>query len=69
MFTYEIAPVSMDGKKSANNYQFKIEKTFVFFKVFILIEHATFAKMREIIGFKNGDSIMAPGKFGIFNTY
>ena len=30
--------------------------------VFILMEHATFSKMREIIGFPNGDSIMAPGK-------
>ena len=29
--------------------------------VFILMEHATFSKMREIIGFTNGDSIMAPG--------
>ncbi len=25
------------------------------------MEHATFSKMREIIGFHNGDSIMAPG--------
>jgi glutamate decarboxylase len=29
--------------------------------VFILMEHATFSKMREIIGFTGGDSIMAPG--------
>jgi glutamate decarboxylase len=30
--------------------------------VFILMEHATFSKMREIIGFHHGDSIMAPGE-------
>jgi len=36
--------------------------------VFILMEHATFSKMREIIGFHNGDSIMAPGG-SISNMY
>ena len=30
--------------------------------VFILMEHACLAKMREIIGFTDGDSILAPGK-------
>ena len=29
--------------------------------VFILMEHACLAKMREIIGFTEGDSILAPG--------
>jgi hypothetical protein len=30
--------------------------------VFILMEHMTLKKMREIIGYKGGDSILAPGK-------
>ena len=30
--------------------------------VFILMEHACLAKMREIIGFTEGDSILAPGQ-------
>ena len=30
--------------------------------VFILMEHACLAKMREIIGFTEGDSILAPGR-------
>ena len=30
--------------------------------VFILMEHACLAKMREIIGFTQGDSILAPGR-------
>ena len=30
--------------------------------VFILMEHACLKKMREIIGFTDGDSILAPGK-------
>ena len=29
--------------------------------VFILMEHECLRKMREIIGFENGDSILAPG--------
>ena len=29
--------------------------------VFILMEHITLKKMREIIGYKGGDSILAPG--------
>jgi Pyridoxal-dependent decarboxylase conserved domain len=29
--------------------------------VFILMEHVTLKKMREIIGYKGGDSILAPG--------
>ena len=31
--------------------------------VFILMEHACLAKMREIIGFTEGDSILAPGQW------
>lgn len=31
--------------------------------VFILMEHITLKKMREIIGYKGGDSILAPGTF------
>ena len=30
--------------------------------VFILMEHSCLAKMREIIGFTEGDSILAPGQ-------
>lgn len=30
--------------------------------VFILMEHVVLKKMREIIGYKGGDSILAPGK-------
>jgi glutamate decarboxylase len=30
--------------------------------VFILMEHVVMEKMREIIGFQGGDSILAPGK-------
>lgn len=33
--------------------------------VFILMEHMTLKKMREIIGYKGGDSILAPGSFKI----
>ena len=29
--------------------------------VFILMEHFVLKKMRDIIGFKDGDSILAPG--------
>jgi hypothetical protein len=29
--------------------------------VFILMEHVVMEKMREIIGFQGGDSILAPG--------
>lgn len=36
--------------------------------VFILMEHACLAKMREIIGFTDGDSILAPGG-SISNMY
>lgn len=36
--------------------------------VFILMEHQTLGKMREIIGFQNGDSILAPGG-SISNMY
>jgi len=31
--------------------------------VFILMEHVVMEKMREIIGFQGGDSILAPGKW------
>lgn len=31
--------------------------------VFILMEHITMKKMRDIIGYKGGDSILAPGTF------
>lgn len=34
--------------------------------VFILMESVVLAKMREIIGWKDGDSIFAPGKFTAF---
>lgn len=34
--------------------------------VFILMESVVLAKMREIIGWKGGDSIFAPGEFAIF---
>lgn len=30
--------------------------------IFILMEHVVLKKMREIIGFQNGDSILAPGR-------
>ena len=36
--------------------------------VFILMEHECLRKMREIIGFENGDSILAPGG-SISNMY
>ena len=36
--------------------------------VFILMEHEVLKKMREIIGFKEGDSILAPGG-SISNMY
>ena len=36
--------------------------------VFILMEHAVLKKMRDIIGFTNGDSILAPGG-SISNMY
>ena len=31
--------------------------------VFILMEHEVLKKMRQIIGFNDGDSILAPGLF------
>ena len=36
--------------------------------VFILMEHAVLKKMREIIGYESGDSILAPGG-SISNMY
>ena len=59
--------VSMAGEwltATANTNMF----TYEIAPVFILMEHAVLAKMREIIGFTNGDSILAPGG-SISNMY
>lgn len=37
--------------------------------VFILMESFILKKMREIIGFPNGDSILAPGNISFFLVY
>ena len=52
--------VSMAGEwltATANTNMFTYEIS----PVFILMEHITLKKMREIIGYKGGDSILAPG--------
>lgn len=52
--------VSMAGEwltAAANTNMF----TYEIAPVFILMEHECLAKMREIIGFESGDSILAPG--------
>ena len=52
--------VSMAGEwltATANTNMF----TYEIAPVFILMEHECLRKMREIIGFENGDSILAPG--------
>jgi len=52
--------VSMAGEwltATANTNMFTYEIS----PVFILMEHMTLKKMREIIGYKGGDSILAPG--------
>lgn len=54
--------ISMAGEwltATANTNMFTYEIS----PVFILMEHITLKKMREIIGYKGGDSILAPGKF------
>lgn len=59
--------VSMAGEwltATANTNMF----TYEIAPVFILMEHACLRKMREIIGFKGGDSILAPGG-SISNMY
>lgn len=59
--------VSMAGEwltATANTNMF----TYEIAPVFILMEHAVLAKMREIIGFTEGDSILAPGG-SISNMY
>jgi glutamate decarboxylase len=53
--------ISMAGEwltATANTNMFTYEIS----PVFILMEHMTLKKMREIIGYKGGDSILAPGK-------
>jgi glutamate decarboxylase len=52
--------VSMAGEwltATANTNMF----TYEIAPVFILMEHVVMEKMREIIGFQGGDSILAPG--------
>lgn len=52
--------ISMAGEwltATANTNMF----TYEIAPVFILMEHITMKKMREIIGYKGGDSILAPG--------
>lgn len=52
--------ISMAGEwltATANTNMFTYEIS----PVFILMEHITLKKMREIIGYKGGDSILAPG--------
>ncbi|CAG2066802.1 unnamed protein product, partial [Timema podura] len=52
--------VSMAGEwltATANTNMF----TYEIAPVFILMEHVVMEKMREVIGFKGGDSILAPG--------
>ena len=59
--------VSMAGEwltATANTNMF----TYEIAPVFILMEHAVLKKMRDIIGFTNGDSILAPGG-SISNMY
>ena len=59
--------VSMAGEwltATANTNMF----TYEIAPVFILMEHECLGKMREIIGFKEGDSILAPGG-SISNMY
>jgi glutamate decarboxylase len=53
--------VSMAGEwltATANTNMF----TYEIAPVFILMEHVVMEKMREVIGFQGGDSILAPGK-------
>ena len=53
--------VSMAGEwltATANTNMF----TYEIAPVFILMENEVLGKMREIIGFQTGDSILAPGK-------
>ena len=53
--------VSMAGEwltAAANTNMF----TYEIAPVFILMENSCLSKMREIIGFQTGDSILAPGK-------
>jgi len=57
--------ISMAGEwltATANTNMFTYEIS----PVFILMEHMTLKKMREIIGYKGGDSILAPGKLNSF---
>lgn len=54
--------ISMAGEwltATANTNMF----TYEIAPVFILMENVVLTKMREIIGWKDGDSIFAPGKF------
>ncbi len=56
--------ISMAGEwltATANTNMFTYEIS----PVFILMEHITLKKMREIIGYKGGDSILAPGLINI----
>lgn len=64
--------ISMAGEwltATANTNMF----TYEIAPVFILMENVVFAKMREIIGWNGGDSILAPGKtsfqFDIFSIF
>jgi glutamate/tyrosine decarboxylase-like PLP-dependent enzyme len=53
--------ISMAGEwltATANTNMF----TYEIAPVFILMEHVVMEKMREIIGYQGGDSILAPGK-------
>jgi glutamate/tyrosine decarboxylase-like PLP-dependent enzyme len=59
--------VSMAGEwltATANTNMF----TYEIAPVFILMEHVVMEKMREVIGFQGGDSILAPGRAGRVRT-
>lgn len=44
-----------------NTHPLNIRFTYEIAPIFILMEHVVLKKMREIIGFPEGDSILAPG--------